>query len=410
MRTGMIYQILKRFIFGFLVLANWLPGAAQAQELSSNRWLLIVETSRPMQRRAEAARHIAANLIASGMNGQLRRGDTLGVWTFGDALHTGSFPLQHWTGDRPREIATRVLAFLGDQKHDRESFPGVLVQDLQDVVQDSELITIVLITEGSSANLGTSFDAQIKAEYTAWRAQQMEANMPFVTVLRAERGRITSHMVNTPPFPLELPDLPRVAPRPAPAPVVKTVQPETNRRPTPEPVPSLIISGKKAEAAAAPAGASLPELQPMSALVALHSNTISSVATPSLAAVPPPPAPAAAQSEAVVHAPVPVEAESPALPVSPIQAAAPASIANPILTIENASVSQGAERVEIIAEPAEASPRWVWFAIASVAALIGLAVALKLSRRAERHPTSLITRSLNREPVPQPTRSQAVLR
>jgi hypothetical protein len=33
--------------------------------------------------------------------------------------------------------------------------------------------------------------------------------MPFVTVLRAEHGRITNQRVNMPPWPLELPPLPQ---------------------------------------------------------------------------------------------------------------------------------------------------------------------------------------------------------
>src|SRR5882724_1036018 len=60
----------------------------------SSRYLLIVETSRSMQRRTQGTLDAVRTLLASGMGGQMRRGDTLGVWTFNDQLYAGSFPLQ----------------------------------------------------------------------------------------------------------------------------------------------------------------------------------------------------------------------------------------------------------------------------------------------------------------------------
>src|SRR5438309_7975909 len=42
-----------------------------------NRYLLIVETSRSMQQRSQGTLRAVQQLLLSGMNGQLRRGDTL---------------------------------------------------------------------------------------------------------------------------------------------------------------------------------------------------------------------------------------------------------------------------------------------------------------------------------------------
>ena len=47
-----------------------------------------------MQPRAGAVLKAVQDLLASGLSGQLRRGDSLGVWTFNEELSAGRFPLR----------------------------------------------------------------------------------------------------------------------------------------------------------------------------------------------------------------------------------------------------------------------------------------------------------------------------
>ncbi len=90
-------------VAGFLLVAIMAPSAAGAQAnaakapLSSNRWLLVVDTSRAMHRRSGAVLKAVEELLMSDLNGQLRRGDTLGLWTFNKDLYAGRFPLQTWS-------------------------------------------------------------------------------------------------------------------------------------------------------------------------------------------------------------------------------------------------------------------------------------------------------------------------
>src|SRR5437899_2485902 len=80
---------------GFLWLCSLSPtDSIAAQQPSSgptpgNRYLVIVETSKAMKSRVEGVVQVAQDLIASGMDGQLQQGDTLGVWTLNNDLHTG---------------------------------------------------------------------------------------------------------------------------------------------------------------------------------------------------------------------------------------------------------------------------------------------------------------------------------
>src|SRR5215510_12450002 len=83
---------------------------------TGNRFLLVIETSKEMQKRAAGLGGTVDQLIRSGMQGQARPGDTLGVWTYNETLNAGQFPLQTWTKDAGKHISAAVLGHLGEQK------------------------------------------------------------------------------------------------------------------------------------------------------------------------------------------------------------------------------------------------------------------------------------------------------
>ena len=56
-------------------------------------------------------------IFASNLQGELKTGDDLAVWTVDSALHTGTFPLESWSSDGAEEYATRLNDFLGGQKY-----------------------------------------------------------------------------------------------------------------------------------------------------------------------------------------------------------------------------------------------------------------------------------------------------
>ena len=103
--------------------------------LLSNRFLLIIETSRSMQRRADGALQAVKELLDSGMKGQLRAGDTLGLWTFNDELYAGEFPLQRWSPETQKAITTRALTFLREQKFEKQSSLEKVYPTLKQVIQ-----------------------------------------------------------------------------------------------------------------------------------------------------------------------------------------------------------------------------------------------------------------------------------
>ncbi|MBC8097439.1 MAG: hypothetical protein H7Y43_16665 [Akkermansiaceae bacterium] len=379
------------------VLAFASPSFAQtnASRGPSNRWLLILETSRAMQPRADAAQQLMANLVASGMNGQMLRGDTIGVWTFNDTLNLGQFPLQQWTPETSRSVGGRIYEFLQAQKNEKSSRLEKVIPEMDQLIKASEFITVVLVTDGLSQMRGTPYDAQINASFKEWQAQQKASQMPFLTLLRAEKGTMTHGFVNTPPFPLELPPLPDALVKPP------VVEPKIAavEKPKPAVVPSIILSGKKTppviEAPTpAPVEISKPETIPASPVPKVESAP-SAELKPTV--VPQTTPPVVVEKTPVVNV-LPASNPSPPkatiAPLAKVEVPSP-GVSRPAATeIETPVPIQGAITIQ-------AQPVWkqkgFWIAAVAIFAFTLLGTFLVMRRPRHSAQASLITRSLDRD-------------
>jgi len=248
--AGAWVRLTLAFLISILVLGPlWVCAQSNApsNHLPVDRFLLIVETSRAMQRRADGSLHAVQGLVASGMRGQMHQGDSLGVWTFNESLYTGRLPTQDWSAESRRAIAGEVHKFLQSQPYEKQAHLDKVIPTMMRVVKASEFITVVLVTEGTQEIHGTPYDQQINQSYKTWGSQQLEAKMPFITVLQARHGQFTGYTVAPAPWPVDLPPLPAELRIPKPghaqpsAPVAKALPPAST-------VPPLIITGKKPEA------------------------------------------------------------------------------------------------------------------------------------------------------------------
>ena len=86
-----------------------------------NRVLLVFDTSSEMKKRRPAVDMALDTLLASNLRGQMRSGDSLGVWTFDRQARTGQFPLQHWEAERAATIASNVTRFVAKQHFSKKT-------------------------------------------------------------------------------------------------------------------------------------------------------------------------------------------------------------------------------------------------------------------------------------------------
>ncbi len=199
-----------------LFVALLLPILAPAQTASpastnasaAERFLVIVETSAAMQKRAENIQKAVAGVISSGLDRHIGYNSTIGIWTFNDKLSTGQLPLQLWTPSSRQRVALTLVQFLQQQKFEKTPRLPATWEAMTNLIAQSERITVLLFTSGSDPIVGTPFDAAITESFIKNGDQQRKANMPFLTILRAVKGKVVAFAVNMPPWPLEVPPYP----------------------------------------------------------------------------------------------------------------------------------------------------------------------------------------------------------
>lgn len=218
------------------------------RSIAEERVLVILETSVAMQKRAENTQKILGEMFSTALDGDMRSGDTVGMWTFNDELSTGQFPLQRWTKATRQRIAVTMVQFLQQQRYEKTARPAMFWESLTNIVTHSERITVIIISSGSEVISGTPFDESIAQNFLKNEESQRKAKMPFVTILRAYHGKFVNFSVNLPPWPMELPEYPREARRAA-EPVVK-IEPEA--KDPPAPLPPLIVNGNEPRPAPTP--------------------------------------------------------------------------------------------------------------------------------------------------------------
>jgi hypothetical protein len=236
-----------RFELGALLvgLLCFLPFGVPAQTnlsvLSSNRYLLIVETSRSMEGRGSGTLQAIHQLLASAMRGELRKGDSFGIWTYNSQLYTGRFPIQYWSPETQKSIVQKAMVFLQAQTCEKTGNLELVLPTLERVAKNSQLLTVILVSDGEQKIRGTGFDEQINKLYDHWRTEQTKAKMPFITILRSFAGQWTNFTVNPAPWPVEMPPMPKSLE------VAKVEKKPTATKPPlpPRSTNNLIISGRK---------------------------------------------------------------------------------------------------------------------------------------------------------------------
>jgi hypothetical protein len=361
---------------------------------TSNRWLLVVNTSRAMQSRAEAIKQVAASLLVSGMNGQMQDGDTLGVWTYNETVHAGQFPLQQWTADNNRVIGGRVVKFLHTQTYEKESRFDEVLPQIHRIVRASPFISVILISDGSGEMLGTPFDEKINASYQSWQKEQKKSKMPIITLLRAKQGRITDYAVNTPPWPLELPPLPQEL-------LLARSKPETVK--TQRVAAPLIVTGQKSdvistqivvEASANPENTVEPLMQKLETVPVFQptitvnplppqSTTGMEIAKAETAEPKPAVEPIVPKAE---NNPAPAEMEHKTLPPpAPLKTAPPPELPQPVQSAAVPSPQSFPDQKTIL------------IGASTVLLIVVGTIFLRLRRTRDSQPISLITRSLDQD-------------
>jgi hypothetical protein len=187
-------------------------------------------------------------------------------------LHAGQFPLQHWASEDAAAIASNITAFVEHQHYAKNGSFDELPQPLNQIVQDSGRLTVLIFCDGKSEIRGTPYDAEINGVFQQ-QAKQIKSGQPFVIVLRSQQGKYIWATVGIPPaminFP-QFPPLPQLVEVTAPA-VPTNLSPVAPAAPVVI-APPLIIIGTNV-------GTNLPPAAPKSEITNSQSSIVSASPT-----------------------------------------------------------------------------------------------------------------------------------
>jgi hypothetical protein len=258
------------------------PGAtneqAQNQPAPSSApqhyFLFVVESSRSMQPRLQATLEVMQGLLNTAFNGQMRPGDILDAWAFNETLSKAGPPAQADTQEARATLSVRLLDFVMSQASNKKTSLAKVLPDLDGLLRDSPLITVILITSGENEMHGSVCDGLINNSYKRLHDQQLKAHNPLVTILRAVKGQVTDCKVVPAPARITLPQLPEaqvVQARPpvpastATAPASVATKPKASVAQTNRPAPVEVKSLAEPRAIEVPKLAAPPSNSPVAA-------------------------------------------------------------------------------------------------------------------------------------------------
>jgi hypothetical protein len=275
---------------GIFLCATWCRADDPPQRRMENRFLIVIDTSSAMKARSQGVAEAVNGLLESGMKGEVRKGDTIGLWTYSDHLDT-DFPMEVWSEQKKDSILSEVREHVNHLRYEKRAHLDKALPTVLQVMANSERLTVILIFDGSEAITGALFAKDINALHKRYAREFRDAAEPFVTVMASRNGAVFDYTINYPATVV----LPHTAdPLPPPETTAPPVAAVTVPPPVVEPAPpspttnvQIVLSG--ADFAPKPG-----------APAATASNVTAAVTpTPTPAPIPPPVVPA--------NVPAPVE-------------------------------------------------------------------------------------------------------
>jgi hypothetical protein len=288
------------------------PCLAKVPPQPENRFLFIVDTAAAMRGCSNQVVQNVVELLDSDMRGEFRQGDTIGLWTYNDKLHT-DFPMLVWSKGNKSTIAADIAVFLQGRRYEKRAHLENVMPALNLVIKSSERITVIFVYDGTGLIQGTPFDKDINDLQKKYARELRAAHRPFVTVLAARDGAVYDYTINYPGW-VAIPHTANPEKPVAPvAPIVVVAPPVPVVPPKPRPMRSLIMSR---------ATNTVPVAAPTAAPVVVAAPPL--VVTPAPAPQPVAPVVTAPAPQTVV-APAPAPAPQPAVvvAVAPVPTPAP---------------------------------------------------------------------------------------
>ena len=159
------------------------------------RYLFVVDISASMRKIDDSTRQALFDLIYFGVGGQMKNGDTFGIWTFNERTYAGKVPMQTWDPEKVLVQASLAAKHLQAQTLEGKSNPQGALARVGSIVRNVKDLNIFLITDGTAPLIGTAFDQQVNPVYEQRAREREKLKKPFVTTFIARGGQVTNSSV-----------------------------------------------------------------------------------------------------------------------------------------------------------------------------------------------------------------------
>jgi hypothetical protein len=317
-----VFSPTRLILFLFLtlsILATPLRSfAQQSVAQKENRFLFVINTSSNMRRFTNGVLQTVSELLRTKMEGQMHDGDTFGIWTYDDELHT-DFPMQVWSDRHASDVALSVFNFLSAQKYKNREHLEKVLPTLRQTIAASSVLTVIFIYDGTETMQGTGFDKQINDQQEKVGRDLRNHYIPFVTLLATWNGKPIDFSVNSP----DKISVPQTAdlikpPQTNTAPVTPPVLAVTPITPTPAVIPTPHIEIVLTNPAKPTVMSSAAAAAEANALLVATSNSIPDVLSNAVSTQTIPPS---TTSNSPVSPPVTIATSSDTPPSTPTQTA-----------------------------------------------------------------------------------------
>ena len=203
----------------------------QNSAAEGNRFLFVVETSSASSRLEHGGRQTVVDLIYTGIYGQMREGDTFGIWNFNEQVFAGTYPMQAWTRD-DMEAATRAGQFLKSQKYAKKARLDLVAKQVGGLLRGVKDVNVFIISDPGIRLSSDAFGVQWARDYAEAARIARGVRQPVITTVVARHGSISNMLVTVGGEPFRLPAIaiPPHAPAAAVA-VARAPQPTAPRAP-----------------------------------------------------------------------------------------------------------------------------------------------------------------------------------
>jgi hypothetical protein len=185
------------FLTGILLFAPWARADGPPQRSMENRFLFVIDTSSAMKARKQGVLEAVNELLQSGMKGELRKADTIGLWTYSDHLDT-DFPMEVWSDQKKDTILQEMREHVDHLRYEKRAHLEKAMPSIMQVLANSERLTVIFIFDGSDSIKGTPFDKDINELQKRYAREFRASSEPFVTVLAARNGLFFDYTINYP--------------------------------------------------------------------------------------------------------------------------------------------------------------------------------------------------------------------